>query len=227
MTAIPDELPLLLINKTRYNTEDLERIIKLRAGAKAMSWTWEVDYYKPNSTVTPTSGLKGGPYVKMSRNGTEITGTKRIALVDPDKLPNVSVMIQLGTMQAMEVPEEFIVQVCMRIGDIVTYHMSDMLPPDNEYEPSVIERFVTMVRKNNLRLRYGKQRRKADVARNITIVSRQRIYMGCLSVVKKIEKEIALVAEPSKDTLDWMEMYREELDQAKRLYEATLNLPKP
>lgn len=111
----------MIVNSTRYATEDIENIVKaLWTGKQCQDWVLKVKYAS-SLPDKPYSGAASGPYVKFARNGDEGSHEKVLVLTPPNAF-KCDPLVALAAADARKVPDDMLYEVCRRIELICDYH---------------------------------------------------------------------------------------------------------
>lgn len=114
-------LPPMIINTTRYITEDIEQMVRvLWDPKKSLRWVLTVKYAS-SLPDKPYHRGQSGPYVKFARNGDEGSDHKVLVLTQPQHL-KCDPLVALASGQSRMVPDDMLYEVCRRIELISDYH---------------------------------------------------------------------------------------------------------
>lgn len=111
-------------NSTRYNTSDIEEILKACGGGSvwhssfAEARTWLI-YYASDSIAMPE-----GCFVKFNKNGDETSYTKKIALLRPNKVKGLPGIIQMEMMTTGSVSRDMLIELIVRLIAIKDFDRS-------------------------------------------------------------------------------------------------------
>ena len=159
---------LVIFNKTRYRTEDLEKIVL--AALHRHPWRPDqltVSYYSPSKSMKEQYQQLAdtGLFVKALRNGDEGHSHKSLCITRPTRFDGVHELEVLAAAASNEAPEEVIQQIFWRMHLMARWKYNDSGPswgclcPTRSFRAGVSK----MTAQHSLRLRFNKKDPAEDI----------------------------------------------------------------
>lgn len=170
---------VVLFNKTRYSTKDLEKIV-----LAALSWRPEqltVSYYNPSKSMKEQyqQVADTGLFVKALRNGDEDSFLKNLCITRPTRFDGVHELEVLAAAASNEAPEEVIQQILWRLDLMVRWKHNQSGPSWYCLCPtSSFRAFASkVIAQHSLRLRFDKKDPDEDILK-----WRQEVVLGQIAL---------------------------------------------
>jgi hypothetical protein len=190
---------LRILNKTRYRTKDIARIVEV--SGERVGWPLTVDYYQPSkrakemwADVHAAYGAPRGLFVKLQRNGDEQNYVgKGLNLIKPTRFDGASELEQLAAMSG-EAPHAVIYQILHRLYLMRRWHREDKGPDWRSAVLNSIEvgRYRELVDKHGLKLRFNDKDPSEEVVEWREMVVNQRsAVIQSRSNVKSTKRSIS------------------------------------
>lgn len=231
-------------NQTRYRTEDIEALINAVTSAMGKSIWWkemvsyDVLYYEPTSK--PMCEGRGGPFVQFGRNSDEHSTRKRLGLVRPTKMKNISDLEKIACLASREVPFAMVEEIAIRLREIINHHESRHPSTCDSANASLkyATEFTSLIPTWGISLRFDdaeisaekKQIRAAYYSYQVEVTQHATEFAEASSIVKNLQSRINRLELELSARMDELPGYlasrdraEENLTQAKQRAEAFIS----